>query len=108
MFFSRRIVRAAVAASTIVIALFSVSCSESSSVDERLVTAYAESIIARETSIDSVTSNRRFDSVVAKHGYNRTSFQEALRQQSLEPNRFRTFYDSVSSRLRQRGDTTAR
>ncbi len=77
-----------------------VACTDKSSVDNRLVTTYASVLIAREATVDSVQSKQRFDSVLKVNGYTKESFENALREQSVDRERFKTFYDSVVARVR--------
>lgn len=76
------------------------ACSDKSSIDNRLVTTYASVLIARESTVDSTQSKQRFDSVLQVNGYTKVSFENALREQSEDRERFKTFYDSVVARVR--------
>jgi len=68
--------------------------------DNRLINTYASVLIVRESTVDSAQSKKRYDSVLKVNGYTKESFENALREQSADRDRFKTFYDSVVARVR--------
>lgn len=68
--------------------------------DNRLISTYADVLLVRESTVDSAQSKQRFDSVLHLNGYTKEGFENALRDQSKDRERFKTFYDSVVARVR--------
>ncbi|MBK6290743.1 MAG: hypothetical protein IPH85_08070 [Ignavibacteria bacterium] len=84
-----------------------VGCSQGDVPDERLVSTYAEVIIVRESSNDTMLVRRKLDSVLASHNYVREEFEKDLRSMGSTPKLFKNFYDSVNQRLSRMRDTTS-
>ncbi len=84
-----------------------VGCSQGDVPDERLVATYADVIIVRESSNDSVLVQKKLDSVLASHNYAREEFEKELRSMGTTPKLFKNFYDSVNQRLSRMRDTTS-
>lgn len=78
-----------------------IACTSKSKVDNRLVTTYASVLLVRESTVDSVQAQRRFDSVLNVNGYTKASFERELREQSENHAQFKEFYDSVMVRVKQ-------
>jgi|GEM_PF-1933252 len=84
-----------------------ISCSNSDTPDEHLISTYADVIIARESSTDWNDVRIRTDSVLKMHAYDRQDFEEDLRDMGRKPKTFKAFYDSVSQRIARMRDTTS-
>ena len=84
-----------------------IGCSGGNGPDERLVAAYADVILVRESLNDTGFIQRTIDSVLVVHRYVREDFERDLRSMGTNPELFKSFYDSVSVRLSLMRDTTA-
>ena len=92
----------------VIIAMIALAgCTQGDIPDERLVTTYADVIIVRESSNDSVLVRKKLDSVLASHNYAREEFEKDLRSMGTTPKLFKNFYDSVNQRLSRMRDTTS-
>lgn len=85
-----------------------VGCSDSEVPDERLVSAYADVMIVRQSSTDTAVIAQRVDSVLQRHGFTSTEFFERVREEGQRPRMFKAMFDSVAARYERMRDTTSR
>lgn len=83
-------------------------CSTDETPDERLVAAYADVMIVRQSSLDTTVIARRVDSVLQHHGFTSTEFFERVREEGQRPRMFKAMFDSVAARYERMRDTTSR
>lgn len=88
--------------------LVAVGCGGSDVPDERLVSAYADVMIVRQSSMDTTIIARRVDSVLQHHGYTHAEFFERVREEAQRPRMFKAMFDSVAARYERMRDTTSR
>ncbi|MCO6465101.1 MAG: hypothetical protein J5I53_00655 [Bradyrhizobiaceae bacterium] len=74
-------------------------CADTQEVDNRLVAAYADVLVARYTLGDSTKVGSVFDSVATAHGYQPEEMRLKLRELASSYELMKKFYDSVSVRL---------
>ena len=83
----------------VTLCLAAVGCAEKTSVDPALINVYADVVVARESSLDTVQAQADVRAALQRHGYTAERFDEELRQAGADPTTFRMLYDSVSARL---------
>ena len=88
--------------------LVAVGCGGSDVPDERLVSAYADVMIVRQSSMDTTVIARRLDSVLQHHGSTHAEFFERVREEAQRPRMFKAMFDSVAARYERMRDTTSR
>jgi hypothetical protein len=84
------------------------ACSDSEVPDERLVSAYVDVMIVRQSSMDTTVIARRVDSVLQHHGFTSAEFFERVREEGQRPRMFKAMFDSVAARYERMRDTTSR
>ncbi len=84
------------------------SCTDSDVPDERLVSAYVDVMIVRQSSLDTAVIAHRVDSVLQRHGFTSTEFFNRVREESQHPRMFKAMFDSVAARYERMRDTTSR
>jgi hypothetical protein len=95
-------------ASTVACAAFCTSCNDSEVPDERLVSAYVDVMIVRQSSLDTTVIAQRVDSVLQHHGFTSTEFFDRVREEGQRPRMFKAMFDSVAARYERMRDTTSR
>lgn len=88
--------------------VFATSCGDSDVPDERLVSAYVDVMIVRQTSLDTSVIARRVDSVLQRHGFTSSEFFDRVRAEGQNPRMFKAMFDSVAARYESMRDTTSR
>ncbi len=84
------------------------SCNDAEVPDERLVSAYVDVMIVRQSSLDTTVIAQRVDSVLQHHGFTSTEFFDRVREEGQRPRMFKAMFDSVAARYERMRDTTSR
>lgn len=80
-------------------------CTGASVPDPELVQTYADVVVARQRYGDSARVQHVVDSILTSRGFERTSFDVALRENARSPELFKAFFDSVSVEITRRRDS---
>ncbi len=84
------------------------SCGESDVPDQRLISAYTDVMLVRQSSLDTTVIARRVDSVLQHHGFTSSEFFDRVREEGQDPRMFKAMFDSVAARYERMRDTTSR
>lgn len=95
-------------ATALACAAFCTSCNDAEVPDERLVSAYVDVMIVRQSSLDTAVIAQRVDSVLQHHGFTSAEFFERVREEGQRPRMFKAMFDSVNARYERMRDTTSR
>lgn len=83
-------------------------CSHEAASNENLLETYAQYVVLRMTPGDSTASQHRLDSLLKTRGFTNESFFRELRTVGADPERMRSFYDSVKVRVSRIDSASAR
>lgn len=83
-------------------------CSRNEALNDKLLDTYAKYVVLRMTPGDSSSAKGRLDSLLTSQGYTNETFFKELREIGADPERMRTFYDSVQARVSRIDSAKAR
>jgi hypothetical protein len=102
------ITRIVIVTATVFCTLMATGCNPDETPDERIVSAYVDVMIVRQSSTDTTVISQRVDSVLQHHGFTSDAFFERVRKEGQRPRMFKAMFDSVAARYERMSDTTSR